>query len=118
MKNNSEEQKEADLLESLRKKEEDIENFLTEAKKEAVKIIKSAGLKAKRLKEGFEEELESLKEELIREESSKTEEEIQKIKEDAERLVEDIKKNVSKHRKAATKTVLEAVLPKGVKERL
>ena len=104
--------KEDNILESLKKKEEEFEKELAAARGDASTCIRNAKEKARLLETGLEDELKALKEKLVKEEKIKHEKIIKSINTKNMLTIDTRGKQFLHNKEAAIECVIEAVIPK------
>lgn len=103
---------EDNILESLKKKEDEFEKELTVARGDAGTCIRNAKEKTRLLETGLEDELKALKEKLVKEEKIKHKKIIKSINKKNTVTINTIKKQFLHNKEAAIECVVEAVIPK------
>ena len=104
--------KEDNILESLKKKEDEFEKELAVVRGDAGTCIRNAKEKARLLEAGLEDELKALKEKLVMEEKVKQEEIIKSINKKNMLAIDTMKRQFLHNKEAAIECVIEAVIPK------
>jgi vacuolar-type H+-ATPase subunit H len=104
--------KEDNILELLKKKEDEFEKKLAAAEEKARTCIKNAREKARLLETGLEDELKALKEQMVKEENIRNENIIKSIVEKNRLAIDKVKKQFLQNKEAAIKFIIEAVIPR------
>ncbi|MBI5287254.1 MAG: hypothetical protein HY878_06670 [Deltaproteobacteria bacterium] len=103
--------KEIDILEPLKKKEEELEILLQEANVEASRIRDRAMLRREEIMASLPQELAVQRERYRKVGTERIEEEVRKVKEDAHRLVKEIKAEAQKKLNEGVRVILKAIIP-------
>lgn len=101
------------LLEEIRKKEEELEILLQKAKEEAKKIIKDAKIKAEEIKLSIRKEAEVEAEGLRDKESNNIKTEVDRIVMDATERAKEYESIEAGRIEDAVSLILETILPRG-----
>ena len=112
MEKGADQTKENNILESLKKKEDEFEKALSAAEEEARACINNAKEKARLLETGLEDELKALKEQMTKEENIRNENIFKSIVETNQLTIDNMKKQFLHNKEAAIKLIIEAVIPK------
>jgi vacuolar-type H+-ATPase subunit H len=117
MKKRSDQTKENNILESLKKKEVAFEMALAGTKEQARTSIKNAREKARLLETGLEDELKALKEQMVKEENIRNENNIKSIVEKNRLAIDKMKKQFLQNKEEAIKFIIEAVIPRTLRSK-
>lgn len=101
---------ETDVLESLKQKEEELDNLLKEARKRALRIKEDALLKAEALRISKSKELNAVLEEYKKGEMEKINKEAEEILADAAKRCEELRHTAEKNMEKAVEKVVQHVI--------
>ena len=101
---------EFDVIESLKQKEEELDNLLNEARGKAAHIKKNALIKAGEIRLSMLKELDTALEDYKKQEMAKIDKEAETIKQDAFKKAQDLKKPAEEREGKAVEMVVRYVI--------
>lgn len=101
---------ETDVIESLKRKEDELENLLNEAKQKALKIKQDALHRAEEMRVSMSKQVERMLHEHKKEEMEKIEKEADIIKAEAKKQAEELRLRVEKRQEKAVEIVVRHIV--------